>query len=189
MSSSNTGISQSFYKYFMIIVLMGYMGSGKSFIGKKLADVLGYQFCDLDTYISDKEGTTISHIFNNKGEIYFRRLESTALNTILQTGENMVLSLGGGTPCYGNNLQDIKNTKNLKSFYLKASIPVLANRLIDQKAFRPMISHLTSHESIIEFIGKHLFERSPFYSKSDYTIITDYKNVDEIIEQIVVQLV
>ena len=173
----------------MIIVLMGYMGSGKSLIGKKLAHVLSYQFCDLDTYISDKEGATISHIFDNKGEIYFRRVESTALNTILQTGKNIVLSLGGGTPCYGDNLQDIRNTIDAKSFYLKASIPVLADRLIDEKAFRPMISHLNSHESIIEFIGKHLFERSSFYSKSDYTIITDHKNVEEIIEQIVVQLV
>ena len=173
----------------MIIVLMGYMGSGKSIIGKKLAQILGYQFCDLDTYISDKEGATISQIFNDKGEIYFRKIESTALKTILQTGENMVLSLGGGTPCYGNNLRYINNTNSVKSFYLKASIPILADRLITEKAFRPMISHLTSNEGIIEFIGKHLFERSVFYSKSDYTIITDHKSVDEVIEQIVVQLV
>ena len=84
----------------MIIVLIGYMASGKSTIGRILADKLNYSFIDLDDYIEEKEQTSVSEIFKSKGEIYFRKLETTSLQALLNNKDNLVLSLGGGTPCY-----------------------------------------------------------------------------------------
>jgi shikimate kinase len=172
----------------MNIILIGYMGSGKSVIGKKLSDILDYGFIDLDDYIQHKEGKTIAKIFNSKGEIYFRKIESKYLAEIINSNTNTIISLGGGTPCYGNNMDIIKNAKNASSVYLKASIPSLSERLILEKDQRPLISHIESMELLNEFIGKHLFERSSYYSQSDITVNTDHKSVAEVIESIILKL-
>ncbi|MFD1063573.1 shikimate kinase [Winogradskyella litorisediminis] len=173
----------------MIIVLMGYMGCGKSTIGRQLSKILRFDFLDLDDYIESKEQYSVKEIFNNKGEIYFRKKEATYLKEILESKGNKVLALGGGTPCYGNNIDLILNSKISKSFYLKASIPQLISNLKNEKDKRPLISHLNSKEEFAEYLGKHLFERSPFYSKANYTISTDQKSVSEIVEKIVLKLV
>lgn len=164
------------------------MGSGKSVIGKKLSSILGYGFIDLDDYIQHKEGKTVTEIFNKKGEIYFRKIESKYLDEVIGSNTNTIISLGGGTPCYGDNMDMIKNAKNASSVYLKASIPSLSERLILEKDQRPLISHIESKELLNEFIGKHLFERSTYYSQSDITVNTDYKSVDEVIESIILKL-
>ncbi|WP_178988236.1 shikimate kinase [Winogradskyella schleiferi] len=173
----------------MIIVLIGYMGSGKSTIGKELATVLDYGFLDLDDYISDKENASIPEIFKKKGEIYFRKKETEYLSEVISTSENLVLALGGGTPCYGNNMDLINDKANLISIYLKLSIPLLAKRLFQERANRPLISHINSETDLLEFIGKHLFERSPYYSKSQFTLNTDHKTKQEIIESLLVHLI
>ena len=173
----------------MVIVLMGYMGSGKSIVGRSLAKILGYNFIDLDDYIEEKEEYSVSEIFKTKGEIYFRKIESKYLQEILSLHSDTVLSLGGGTPCYGNNIHYILNTEFVISFYLKTSIPQLYDRLYNEKETRPMISHLNTKEALIEFIGKHLFERTQYYTLSNTTINTDNKSVDEIVESIVLKLV
>lgn len=173
----------------MIIVLMGYMGSGKSTVGVDLADILSFEFVDLDEFISDKEQLEITDIFKTKGEIYFRRKESLYLSQLLGVKSNIVLSLGGGTPCYGNNLELVLNSAKVKSFYLKASIRELSKRLMPEKKSRPLISHLNDEEEFFEFLGKHLFERSQYYSKSDFTINTDGKSIKNIVEDIVLKLV
>lgn len=171
----------------MVIILIGYMGSGKSTIGHKLSKVVHMDFVDLDNYIQENEGQTISQIFKNKGEIYFRKIESRYLEVILGN-DHIVVSLGGGTPCYGNNMQKIQSAVNVKSIYLKASIPQLTDRLRKEKSDRPMISHLKTDKDLTEFIGKHLFERSAFYSQADMTLSVDNKSVDEIVEAIVFDL-
>jgi shikimate kinase len=172
----------------MNIFLIGYMGSGKSVIGKKLSEVLKYSYLDLDDYIQLKEGKTITEIFKEKGEIYFRKIESKYLNEVIADKFNTVISLGGGTPCYGKNMSIIKNADNASSIYLKASIFVLAERLFLEKNHRPLISHIQDKNELIEFIGKHMFERSPYYIQSDITINTDKKSIDEVIESIVLKL-
>ncbi|MBT8254746.1 MAG: shikimate kinase, partial [Bacteroidia bacterium] len=169
----------------MVLVLIGYMASGKSQVGRKLALMLNYNFIDLDDYIEEKENMSVSNIFKNKGEIYFRKLETDHLNSLLSKQDHVVLALGGGTPCYSNNMDSIINSKNLVSIYLKATIKTLCDRLLLENAKRPLISHLNTKEELSEFIGKHLFERSPFYSKADYTIETDLKSINEVIEEIV----
>lgn len=173
----------------MIIILLGYMGSGKSTLGKELATVLNYNFLDLDDYISEKENSSIPNLFKTKGEIYFRKKETEYLKEIIDNSNNYVLSLGGGTPCYSQNMELINNSANVVSFYLKLSIPLLSERLFTAKEQRPLISHINSKEDMIEFIGKHLFERSPYYSKAKYTINTDNKSLEEVLESILTHLI
>ena len=100
------------------IILFGYMGVGKSYIGKKLSKELMIDFIDLDNYIETHEKKSISNIFFEKGEIYFRSIENKYLELILNKNLKCVISTGGGTPCYSNNIDLIKRNKDLKSFYL-----------------------------------------------------------------------
>ncbi|WP_299530447.1 shikimate kinase [Ulvibacterium sp.] len=166
----------------MKIVLVGYMGSGKSTIGKILADGLGLDFLDLDSYIEQSEGVTIPELFKKKGEIYFRKKENEYLRQILQKEHNFVLSTGGGAPCYGNNMEIIlRGTKNV--FYLKVSIGELVRRLATQKSERPLIKNIPDSD-LLEFIGKHLFERGFFYEKAWQTIVCDGKDTQEIAQEI-----
>lgn len=172
----------------MNIVLLGYMASGKTFIGEILSKKLGYNFIDLDEVIEDGEKNSIQNIFKLKGEIYFRKKESYYLNKVLNNNSNIVLSLGGGTPCYGNNMTFLQSITNAKTIYLKTTIPTLVERLLNEKSKRPLISHIESEEALVEFIGKHLFERSQYYSLADLTISTDSKTVQEIVEAIILNL-
>lgn len=168
---------------------MGYMGSGKSTIGKKLATVLNYSFVDMDDYISSRENTTIPELFRTKGEIYFRKKEAFYLNEILNSKDNIVLALGGGTPCYGNNLNLFLNNSRVSLFYLKLSIPLLVQRLFKEKTNRPLINHLKTEEELTEFIGKHLFERTQYYNQGSKIIVSDNKSEKDIVEEILMSLI
>jgi len=161
----------------MKIVLLGYMGSGKSTIGKKVSELIKAPLIDLDDYIVAQEEMSIASIFEIKGEIYFRLQESKYLKQLLDRKGDLVLALGGGTPCYSNNMELIKNTS--ESFYLKASIQTLCNRLIKEKEQRPLIASFNDTQ-LTEFIAKHLFERRSFYQQSKYIIPIDDKTIEEI---------
>tara|TARA_R110002049_G_scaffold308395_1_gene512190 strand:- start:39 stop:539 length:501 start_codon:yes stop_codon:yes gene_type:complete len=164
------------------------MASGKSTLGKVLATKLNYGFIDLDDYIEEKEKSSVKDIFKTKGEIYFRRKETYYLKDILSSKDNLVLSLGGGTPCYSGNMQVILETENATSIYLKASIPTLVERLKTEKSKRPLIAHIETDELLTEFIGKHLFERTQFYNQAQVAISTDNKKEKDIIEELMFQL-
>lgn len=167
---------------------MGYMASGKSFIGGKLAEKLDCNFIDLDTYIEQNEALKISEIFKTKGEIYFRKLESNALNDIIGQNQKLVLALGGGTPCYGDNMRTILRTSNCVSIYLQASVQTITERLKSEKDKRPLIAHLATDENLVEFVGKHLFERSSYYLKAQEKVIIDDLSSEEILEKIILKL-
>ena len=169
----------------MIISLLGYMGSGKSHISKILSDEINYKLIDLDKEISRRQKLTIPEIFEKKSEIYFRKLEREVLEEILATRENTVLSLGGGTPAYYNNMEIINH--NSKSIFLMTSVPVLSERLSKQKEKRPLIAKIPD-EDLPEFIAKHLFERNAFYSKAQFSIKTDQKTPENIIREIIEKL-
>ncbi len=155
----------------MKIVLVGYMGSGKTTVGKELSKYLGFRFLDLDAYIEEKTGMKIAAIFKEKGELFFRKLEHQYLSEVLEKNSDIILSTGGGTPCYSGNMEVISGlTKNV--FYLRVSIPELVKRLSKEKAHRPLIAHIEEAD-LPEFFGKHLFERSPFYSLAAHTIPSD----------------
>jgi shikimate kinase len=166
----------------MKIVLLGYMASGKSSIGKKLAKSLGMNFIDLDDYIIEQEKMSITNIFKNKGEIYFRNIEHQYLKEILSQDKDFILSLGGGTPCYGKNMEEI-NRKDVLSVYLKGSIATLVQRLIKKKSKRPLIASL-DNDQIPEFVAKHLFERRFFYEQAKETMKIDGKTKSEVAKEL-----
>lgn len=170
----------------MKIVLVGYMASGKSSVGKVLAGSFDCNFIDLDEYIETKEGASITEIFSQKGEIYFRIKEIEYLKKILSLEENIILSVGGGTPCYGENMKLINDTAT--AVYLKASIKTLLDRLNKEKQNRPLVADL-SLENMNEFIGKHLFERAYFYEQAKLIVKIDDKTIEEIVVEIKPQLV
>ena len=114
------------------IILLGYMGSGKSTIGKLLAHSLALPFEDLDDFITRKEGKEISEIFAQKGEIYFRKQELAYLKELLSSPSPMVIALGGGTPCYGKAMELVRAASPY-SFYLQLPPPVLRARLLPEK--------------------------------------------------------
>ncbi|MEM6687035.1 MAG: shikimate kinase [Bacteroidota bacterium] len=166
----------------MTIVLLGYMASGKSAVSQVLGKILNMPVLDLDRYIETKEGKTIPEIFETKGEIYFRMKEHSYLKEVLETKTATILSLGGGTPCYANNMELI-HTYTTHTFYLQTSIPEIINRVKDEKANRPLISSIAD-EDLPEFIGKHLFERNVFYQQATHSIPTDKKTIASIVEEI-----
>lgn len=167
----------------MRIVLVGYMGSGKSTVGKILAKELEYDFLDLDTHMEEAMEATISNMFEEKGEIFFRKKEHFFLKEILKKKDDFILSTGGGTPCYSGNMETmVEETKHV--FYLRVSVAGLVERLYKEKDDRPLIKNL-SNTDLTEFIGKHLFERNHFYNQAHHTIVCDAKTPNKIVEEII----
>ncbi len=164
----------------MILVLLGYMGSGKSLVGRKLAEDKKFEYLDLDNYVEIQEKKTISQIFNDKGEIYFRKKESEYLKEVLESKTDVVISLGGGTPCFAGNMDLLKTYSDLRSIYLNTSLDVLTERLFVEKDKRPLIAHIKEEEDLKDFIRKHLFERSYYYNQADVRVTTDNKGASEI---------
>lgn len=165
------------------IILLGYMASGKSAVGKALASKMFLPFVDLDEYIEEKEQKSIPSIFKDEGEIYFRLKEHQYLKELLEKDEAFVLSLGGGTPCYAGNMEIITKDRNAISVYLKTAIQTVVSRLEDNKSKRPLVANL-SNEELFEFVAKHLFERSFFYEKTNLKIITDSKSIEDIVTEL-----
>lgn len=158
------------------------MGSGKSTIGKMLADKLYLPFIDLDRYIESKEEMGIANLFETKGEIYFRKIENKYVKELLTKKEGFVLALGGGTPCYANNMDVIKNSSTI-SIYLEGTIATLYDRLRKNKSSRPLIAEI-SETNLKEFIAKHLFERRDAYEKANLKISIDQKNKAQLVDEI-----
>ncbi|QLE00366.1 shikimate kinase [Galbibacter sp. BG1] len=166
----------------MVQILIGYMGSGKSTVGKIMAKEQSLPFIDFDNYIEDKEGLSIPELFKTKGEIYFRKKEAAYLVELLSEETNAIISLGGGTPCFGNNINVIlEATKNV--FYLKLSVDKLVERLQKEKVQRPLIKDI-ANEALSEFIRKHLFERNFYYLQAHHIIAVGNESPSEIANKI-----
>ena len=164
------------------IILLGYMGCGKTTIGQKLAVSLHRQFIDLDHYIEQNEKLSIKKLFESNKEIQFRKLEHHYLKELISNPDSFVLSLGGGTPCYANNHLMLQ-ADHITSVYLKASIATLTKRLEDQKDSRPLLANQPDDE-LAEFIAKHIFERSYFYTHATHTLNIDGKSIETIVQEI-----
>jgi shikimate kinase len=158
----------------MKVFLIGYMASGKSTLGKALAEVLVLPFIDLDVEIERTAGTAISEIITAKGELHFRKLESAVLKDLLQEHETGVFALGGGTPVFYNHM-DLLNAEG-ETIFLDVPVGELAKRL-EGDIKRPLIQN---KEDVAEFVAKHMFERRPYYSQAKYRIVGPSISVEEL---------
>ncbi|WP_185868662.1 shikimate kinase [Blattabacterium cuenoti] len=169
----------------MKITLIGYMGSGKTCIGKKLSKKININFFDLDSIIESHQKISISNLFKKKGEPFFRKIEHNILKTFLQKNEKYILSVGGGTPCFYNNIQLLN--KYSKTFYLIVNTYTLFKRLLLDKEKRPLISHF-QNDDLFQFIIKNLSNRIGFYNQSIKKIDANNKSQNQIVETIIKHL-
>lgn len=168
------------------IILLGYMGCGKSTIANRLSKITTIPCLDLDKCIEERTNLSIKEIFEQQGEIYFRKLEREVLIDLLNAPGDLILGLGGGTPCYANNHELLKGD-NIMSIYLKASVETLFERLVSNKSKRPIIANKNDDE-LKEFIAKHLFDRSFYYNQAQYKVSIDGKSKDETTQDILALL-
>lgn len=165
------------------VFLMGLMGSGKSYLGKKLAGKLSLDFIDLDELIEQKESMTIPEIFEKYGEAKFRELEQKYLRELIPK-EGVVIALGGGTPCNPDTIKLLNECG--ETVYLQVDIDVLVERLKDQTDHRPLLKDKSPLE-IKDLLVKMKAVREPFYVQAKYRIDAGNLN-EERIDQIVRQL-
>ena len=145
---------------------MVYMGSGKSSLGKRLSRKLGFDFIDLDMLIEERSNMSIEQIFKEKGEEEFRLLEQQALHSCFKL-QHVVIALGGGTPCFFDNIKLIQ--QNGVGVYLKMSASALASRLKNAKSIRPLIAGMNEIE-VLEFIQQQLGEREKYYLRAQLIV-------------------
>ena len=151
------------------IIIVGYMGSGKTTVGKALSKDLGIPFYDLDWYIESRMRKSVAQIFAERGEEGFRKIEHNMLHEVAEF-EDVVISCGGGTPCFFDNM-DYMNGQG-ETVYLQASPDVLYNHLKMGKTERPLLKNKTPEE-MRRFIAEQLEVRSPYYSKAKHTLNVD----------------
>ncbi len=161
------------------LILVGYMGSGKSFLGDIVSKKLEIPFFDLDNIIENRTKMSINELFSTKGELYFRKLEHEIFSELINQKKAAVISTGGGTPCYYNNHLLLQNQT---SIYLKASIDLLVERLNNSND-RPILANIKSEE-LHEFIAKQLFERSFYYLNCNHVLNIDNKPTDDLVSEI-----
>lgn len=161
----------------MKIFLIGFMGSGKTTLGKLLADELKTSFIDLDERIEQDQGMSVSRIFGEKGEDFFRELEASVLRKIVSGETDFVLACGGGTPCFHQNMAYM-NGQGI-TVWLDTPREILAERLLSAPDQRPLISGL-SGEQLISFISERLEQRAQWYGQARLVIDSSNFTIKEI---------
>jgi shikimate kinase len=163
----------------MKIFLIGFMGSGKTHWGRQLSAKLRLPFYDLDTVITEKEKLSVAEIFDRQGEEYFRYQERDTLEEITANQESFILSCGGGTPCFFNNIEFMK--KSGKVIWLNTSIDALTERLQKERMTRPLISDVEEAD-LRRYIIRKLSERRMYYQQADVTVGEENTNLDLLIK-------
>ena len=151
------------------IFLIGYMGAGKTTAGKELAKVLELEFIDLDHFIQARCQKTVSQLFQDVGEAEFRKIESTVLKEVGEF-ENVVISTGGGTPCFFDNMEYMNKAGT--TVYLNAAPEALAARLNTCKEKRPLIKD-KNEEELFAFVVESLEKRNPYYTQAQIIFETE----------------
>ncbi|MBS7318857.1 shikimate kinase [Prevotella sp. P3-120] len=166
------------------IILIGYMGSGKTTVGKALSKETGMMFYDLDWYIESRMRKTVAQIFAEKGEEGFRKIEHNMLHEVAEF-ENVIISCGGGTPCFFDNIDYINQQGEV--VYLKATPEVLYRHLLMGKVERPLIKNKTPEE-LIAYITEQVAKREEFYNKARYTLdvslMDNYEKIQLSVDQL-----
>lgn len=153
----------------MRVFLVGYMGSGKTTLGRKLAYLLQHEFIDLDEYIEEQEGRTISQIFEEDGEDYFRKLERVYLHRIIDR-EDVVISTGGGTPCFFDNMDQMNEYG--KTIYINMHPRALLPRLLSSDDTRPLLAG-KDEKGMLDFVFKQIRNREKYYNQAE-RVVTGY---------------
>lgn len=166
------------------VILIGYMGSGKTTLGKALSKATGMMFYDLDWYIESRMHKSVSQIFSEQGEDAFRKIEYNMLHEVAEF-ENVIISCGGGTPCFFDNIEYLNQQGDV--VYLKANPETLYNHLAMAKTERPLLKD-KSREELVDYITEHLEERAPFYEKAnhvlDVSVLDSYDKIKLSIEKL-----
>ena len=162
----------------MLIFLVGFMGSGKTTLGRPLATRLNYDFIDLDRAIETGEGRTISEIFATDGEAHFRALERKYLEEVIAQHKKAVISTGGGTPCFNENMP-FMNAHGV-TVYLKIAPRMLANRLLAAKVRRPLVEG-KSPEELLRYIEETLTERETYYGQANVVVGNPSRDVSQLL--------
>ena len=166
------------------VILIGYMGSGKTTVGKALSKETGMMFYDLDWYIESRMHKTVSQIFAEKGEEGFRKIEYNMLHEVAEF-EDVIISCGGGTPCFFDNMDYLNQQGEV--VYLKASPETLYKHLLMAKIERPLLKGKSADE-LIAYITEHLKQREPFYDKArhmlDVNVLDDYDKIKLSVQQL-----
>jgi len=157
----------------MKIFLIGFMGSGKTYWGQLLSESLELPFFDLDAVIVRTEQKSISDIFTEKGEEYFRYKEKEVLEELVKDHDKFIVSCGGGTPCFFNNILFMK--KEGKVVWLNTSVEILKKRLVKERMSRPLVRAVGDAE-LESYIVRKLGERKMYYSQAD--VIVEEENID-----------
>ena len=165
----------------MRIYIIGYMGAGKSTVGKRLANKLGFAFIDLDDAFESKFRYSIPRFFDQFGENRFRELEHQCLKEIITENEMAVISTGGGTACFYNNI-DLMNASGI-SLYLKMHPKSLSQRLTRARRLRPVIRDIPNAD-MQSFVESQLEEREPFYKQASITVKGESLDMEELINQL-----
>ena len=159
------------------IVLIGYMGSGKTTVGKALAKEIGLPFYDLDWYIETRMRKKVTQIFAERGEEGFRQIERNMLHEVAEF-EDVVISCGGGTPCFFDNMDYLNQQAQV--VYLRCEPEVLRMHLLMGKGDRPLLKGKTPEE-LVGYIREQLEYREQFYTKARFTLdVTLMDNYDKI---------
>jgi len=158
------------------VFLIGYMGAGKSRLGKELAEALNLPFIDSDAQIERKEGKNITEIFWTNGEAYFREKEVEFVHEVAEK-DAFVCATGGGLPCFHNLMQDLNEIGT--TFYLKNSTETLVKRLYNETDTRPVLAQL-SREELAEFIVKAVKAREPVYALAHFSLNENEQTVEKI---------
>ena len=166
------------------IILIGYMGAGKTTVGKALSKALDIPFYDLDWYIESRRRKTVAQLFAELGEEGFRKIEYNMLHEVAEF-EDVIISCGGGTPCFFDNMDYLNQQGQV--VWLKATPEVLYKHLLMGKGDRPLLRG-KSPEELIDYITEHLREREPFYAKARYTIdvsiMDDYEKINLTVDRL-----
>ncbi len=166
------------------IIIVGYMGSGKTTVGKALAQNLNMTFYDLDWYIENRMHKTVSQLFAEKGEEGFRIIEHNMLHEVAEF-EDVIISCGGGTPCFFDNMEYMNQQGD--TIFLKATPEVLYGHLKMGKTERPLLKN-KSAEEMQTFINEQLTKREPYYKKAKYTLdvnlLDNYEKIKISVERI-----
>ena len=170
----------------MKLFLIGYMGCGKSSLGKKLAKRADFEFVDMDSIIEQREGAPIADIFHYAGEEYFRKTERAVIEELGEADGNYVISTGGGVPAWKDNMERMNTIGS--TVYLRRTAQQIASRLSPHgRQKRPKLRGLNDEE-LVEFMTKNMAEREPFYSKATHIIECASYSDEEIIEIILSKL-